>query len=98
MAIQLQIYLKRTQQTLEQWVDANGITKASDVLPRCAYIGLAATNVDVGLVEQLLRGRAEAKTTSTVAHPPAEERSRSKKKRAPLVDKIGENVEPEDFE
>lgn len=62
MAIKLNIYLKRTNQTLESWLKDNDIVKVEDFLPRCAFLGLSADNSDVSnTVEILLRNAEKAK-------------------------------------
>ncbi len=58
MAIKLEIYLKRTEQSLEDWLRANDITKHEDFLPRCAYLGFATNLVDLANVKKILEPKA----------------------------------------
>jgi hypothetical protein len=68
MAMKLQIYLKRTEQTLEGWLRDNGVTKVADLEPRCAYLGLSVDPADAAAVDRILT-------------PSAPEEKRSKKKK-----------------
>lgn len=61
MAIKLDIYLKRTQQTMEDWMRGNSITRADELLPRCAYLGFAAGPADVAIAAQIFKNQQQAK-------------------------------------
>lgn len=61
MAIKLEIFLKRTDQTLESWIDGNEVRKPDDLLPRCAYVGLSASPADVAAVKEIFKLRNETK-------------------------------------
>lgn len=78
MAIKLDVYLKRTQQTLESWLRDNNITHPSEFQPRCAYLGLAASNVDVALAEQILKKPVIVKLD--VEQAPLVEKSKAKRR------------------
>lgn len=83
MAIKLDVYLKRTNQTLSEWMDANGVTKPEELLPRCAYVGLAAGPADVVLAKEVFKGRekAKAETTVEVVEPVVAKPARIKRKK-----------------
>lgn len=76
--IKLQVYLKRTEQTMEQWLRDNEITDPSDLLPRCAYLGLAADASDVALAEQALKALTPP---SPEAAPISSEEKKGRKKK-----------------
>lgn len=97
MGIKLDIYLKRTGQTLEGWLDANGVTKAEEFLPRCAYIGLSAGAVDSASVAAIFKKRkqdAVPPAPPPVVETPVEPKPKSKKKLGPAS--IDENSDQSD--
>jgi hypothetical protein len=69
MAIKLEVYLKRTEQTMKDWMRANDITNANELLPRCAYLGLAASMSDVALAAQILKSESESEFTTIPVEP-----------------------------
>lgn len=40
MAIKLSIYLKRTEQSVDAWLNNNNIMSLNEVVPKCAFLGL----------------------------------------------------------
>lgn len=66
MAIKLQVYLKRTNQTLSSWMDANEVSSADDLLSRCAFKGLAGDMTDVAEARLIFEKRRELKKIEPV--------------------------------
>ncbi len=54
MAMKLQVYLKRTEQTLEQWMKDNQVNVIEDLIPRCTYVGLSIEPSDLAAVNGIL--------------------------------------------
>ena len=59
MAIKLEVYLKRREMSLEEWMRENGVTKASELVPRCDFLGLEALRSDVAQAEQIFKRHAK---------------------------------------
>ncbi len=59
MAIKLDVYLTRTQQTLKKWLQDNDVLTASDLASKCSYLGLACTSVDIALADKILKSLKE---------------------------------------
>lgn len=53
MAIRLSVYLKRTSQTLVEWMRANDIDDPKKLVARAAYLGFSAGHEDVREAEAL---------------------------------------------
>lgn len=72
MAIKLDIFLKRTGQSIESWLDSNDVTRPEDFSSRCAFIGLTPSAQDVVIVASIFKRRkeeAEAKKEAAESVP-----------------------------
>lgn len=58
MAISFRVYLQRTSKTLETWLDENDVTKIEDFVPRCSFVGLSPSAVDIASAAEVFRLRA----------------------------------------
>jgi hypothetical protein len=67
MGIKLGVYLKRTSQKLEDWLDANKINAPAELLPRCAYIGLSIDQTDIANVNDVFKKREKMKQEKAAA-------------------------------
>ena len=66
MGIKLDVYLKRTQQDFGKWLIENNVTDASELIARCSYLGLSASNSDVVMAKQLLKNRKPVDEIPTI--------------------------------
>lgn len=57
MGIKFDVFLKRTGQSLADWLVANHVDRVEEFQPRCAYVGLTPSAVDVAEVEHVLNCR-----------------------------------------
>lgn len=89
LAIKLEIYLKRTNQTFESWLDANRVTKAEELMSVCSYVGLSASQSDVVQAAEIFKKRKQTANPehSTVTPSPLEtENEQAPKEPAPRVE------------
>jgi hypothetical protein len=86
MAIKLDVYLTRTQQSLEKWLYDNDITSAADLAPKCSYFGLACSTVDIALADKILKAKKEQhvvvqQEVQEIKQEAQEEKQKSSKKK-----------------
>lgn len=83
MAMKLQVYLKRTEQTLEQWLKDNQVSAIEELIPRCTYVGLSVEPSDLVAVNSILSKNITKAEVSSIELESVEvvEQVRSKKKK-----------------
>lgn len=55
MAIKLEVYLKRTQQSLREWLSHNDITRIDDLVPRAKYLGFEVGRAEIVEAERIFK-------------------------------------------
>jgi hypothetical protein len=60
MAIKIDVFLRRTNQTFEMWLRDNGVTTIDELRERAAFVGLACSAQDIAEAAKILEKRRPA--------------------------------------
>lgn len=79
MAIKLDVYLKRTEQSFSDWLAANNVAKVEDLQPRAAFLGLSVSLADIAEARRILAIPVVIPTVEIVSDVISEKKQKRKK-------------------